>query len=335
MNNKIQAEASHWLLRLEDNEDLTARAEFSEWLTRSPLHVEAYLAVSVASRALEEVSGDAFDTDALIAAARAEETNNVVVLPSRGAPPVAKVANPPRRRLFAAAAALLVASAIGWAGYQRFLPPESYLTGANESRTVTLADGSVVELDHDSAIELHWTKAERRIELRQGAGRFTVAKNPDRPFIVATAVTSVRAVGTVFSVQALPGDAVVSVSEGKVKVEPVAAKPTDQPIVQLTAGDRAVISHHAHSEVSVSAWAAQRLVFRGTALGTVVEEFNRHGPTRLALDDKTLASVTVSGVFDPADVDSFLKYLEQYEGVRIGRQADGSIRMSPGTRPIK
>lgn len=343
MREQIRAEASDWVLRLEEDGGEAARAAFSEWMTRSPDHVEAFLAVSVAARALEQVPADLFDTDALIAAARAdgdeEEGGNVVVLPLGIVPTPAKPVWWKRPGPLAAAASLLVAAAIGGVGLRQALVPDHYVTAANESRAITLSDGSVVELDHESAIDLHWTPSERRIELRKGSGRFTVAKNPQRPFIVATAETTVRAVGTVFSVQAQSADTVVTVSEGKVKVEPSYAEPAAakaaEPPVQLAAGDRAVVSHRARHDVSVTAWADQRLVFRGAALEAVIGEFNQHVPVKLVLADAGLADLAISGVFDPSDVESFLQYLERYEGVRIGRQPDGTVRMTAGTRPIK
>ena len=47
-----------------------------------------------------------------------------------------------------------------------------------------LEDGSVADLNRGAAIEVSFTKDFRRIKLVRGEARFSVAKNPARPFIV-------------------------------------------------------------------------------------------------------------------------------------------------------
>src|SRR5690606_26847429 len=87
-----------------------------------------------------------------------------------------------------------------------------------EQRTVTLADGSVIELNARSRIKVRYADRERAIDLLQGQALFRVAKDPTKPFIVASGGTYVRAVGTQFDVYKKSVGTVVTVVEGRVAV---------------------------------------------------------------------------------------------------------------------
>lgn len=348
----IEAEAIEQLLRLSEPVDHARRAtEFSEWLTRSPIHVEAFLTVVQTWNALDLPAEGAFGSDELIAAARAEpEIDNVVELPR-----AAVLARSPRHwnvaRLWRGVAAAAVLAVIGWSGYSSFMASHVYGNESKEVRHVTLPDGSLVSLNPGSEIYLHWTEAERRLDLRHGRARFQVAKNPQRPFLVDTKYGSVRAVGTIFDVDAQRQETHVTVIEGRVAVDtgigaartpvslngkaPVksAGANASSSIVQLSAGDRAeIVADEAIGRAEVAsalvAWTEQRVVFRGAALDRVINEFNRYQNKPVIINDSRLASLIISGVFDPKNPESLLNYLELYEGVQVKRLADGGVLLS-------
>jgi transmembrane sensor len=348
----IEAEAIEQLLRLSEPVDHARRAaEFSEWLTRSPRHVEAFLMIVQTWNALDLPSEGMFSSDELIAAARAEpEVSNVVEL-SRSAEP----APSPRRwsvtRAFRGVAAAAVLAVVAWSGYSNFMASHIYSNDSKEIRHVTLPDGSLVSLNPGSKIRLHWTEAERRLDLSYGRARFHVAKNPQRPFLVDTKFGSVRAVGTIFDVDAQRQETHVTVIEGVVAVDTVNGSvrapdlldrkvPTNDPgatengnIVQLSAGDRAeIVADEANGRVEVNsalvAWTDRRVVFRGATLARVIDEFNRYQSKPVIINDSRLAPLVISGVFDPQNPDSLLSYLEHYEGVQVKRLADGSVLLS-------
>ena len=53
-----------------------------------------------------------------------------------------------------------------------------YATGLAGRRTVTLDDGSVVTLDAESRLRVHYSDGERWVTLEEGQARFSVAKDP-------------------------------------------------------------------------------------------------------------------------------------------------------------
>ena len=91
------------------------------------------------------------------------------------------------------------------------------------SRTVVeLSDGSVVHLNYGSRIKYPQNfSGETRSVVLTGEGFFEVAHNPDKPFVVSTGIIDVKAVGTVFNVNAYPenNDITATLVEGKILLE--------------------------------------------------------------------------------------------------------------------
>ena len=341
----IPAQATEWFLRLrEPGVRNTEAAEFSEWLTRSPECLEEFLAVSLAWSVLESPTGSGLSAEALIEAARADGdgSSNVVALPGRQSIAGPTLREKPRaalRSIAVAAVALLVVCAIGWLESQHGLATPVYTTAAGEHRTVTLTDGSVVTLGPGSRMALRWTAAQRRVELPAGTARFRVAGNPRRPFVVDTAYGQVEDVGTIFDVTADPFDTRVRVIEGRVAVSAAGSRDAGDSLsagrLVLSAGDHARIgggiADTRSAARSVIAWTAGRLLIRDAPLGAVIGELDRSHSRRLILADTRLATLTISGVFDATDTGPLLRYLELYQGVRVERAPDGSVRLSAGT----
>ena len=99
-----------------------------------------------------------------------------------------------------------------------------YQTAIGERSTFTLSDGSVVTLNTNSELTVHFSEARRDIRLSRGEATFNVAKNRERPFVVRAGDGVVWAVGTAFNVryasslQSSNAAVDVMVTEGTVKV---------------------------------------------------------------------------------------------------------------------
>lgn len=360
---QISAEAVDWFLRFQDSARTSPdREAFSNWLTRSPAHIEEYLAVSSVWVGLNVPSEAPFSTESLIAAAREAHPDNVVQLATYHASNdrqsrIEQVRGFGLRRWLGLAAS--VALAIGaWLGYADWFHEPVFKTAIGEQRSVSLPDGSLVFLNTNSEVRTRWTKAERHIDLIKGEARFQVAKNAARPFLVFTSDATVRAVGTIFNVRAERSGTEVAVIEGRVKVSALAggvaakkgmhnsnfaigksllmAGPVP-PSIELAAGQRAAVALNRIDPdagppmESVVAWTERRLVFRDEPLAGVIAEFNRYRVQSLAVDDAQLATLKISGVFDSSDPDSLIEYLKSFETVRVARPHDGSLHLSRST----
>lgn len=99
-------------------------------------------------------------------------------------------------RVLAAAFVVALVSVSAWLYAER----NTYGTGIGEQRSITLSDGSIIELNAHSKVRVAFHDRERDLELLEGQALFRVAKNRNRPFVVHAGGTSVRAVGTQFDV---------------------------------------------------------------------------------------------------------------------------------------
>src|SRR5205823_4691644 len=103
----------------------------------------------------------------------------------------------------AAAAACLCALAIGGVLAWKWMTPDTLRTAAGERRVVTLSDGSQVQLDSLSELQVRYSGQTRALELIKGQARFDVAHETGRPFEVNAASRKVVALGTAFNIDLL------------------------------------------------------------------------------------------------------------------------------------
>lgn len=318
MNKEIVNQAAEWFVELNEGEaDKSARQQFDAWLRQSPEHVRAYLRMlpiwEEGSR-LDAQASD--DPEAIIAWARAGD--NVVPLDAgREESPanLSSTSNPVswRRKLSLAIAASVAVAILGTWLYSQL---NTYSTGIGEQRLIALADGSKVELNSRSRIHVRFSGDGRDVDLLEGQALFRVAHDKTRPFIVHSADTKIRAVGTQFDVYRKPSGTVVTVLEGRVAVRNSL----------LTAGEQITVSSdtpHVAPEpkrtdvAAATAWTQQHLVFSKTPLTAVAEEFNRYNTRQLVIKDDGLETFNVSGTFSSTDPTSLVRFLRAQPGIQV------------------
>jgi transmembrane sensor len=352
-NSQILEEASTWFVELSEGR-LTdkVREQFSDWLRASPEHVRAYLQISALWEDAPLLGKGTEDVEALIARTRA--AGNVVRV-GEDRQPVSvrsrRFVTPLRSAL--AASLVLVAIGITFWLQQRGV----YETAIGEQRSLTLADGSTIELNAQSRVRVHFTAAERSIDLLEGQVLFHVTHDTARPFIVHSGAASVRAVGTQFDVDRLSGETVVTVVEGRVAVlpdsllQPASANAVDSsaPSISapdfaltgpggargllLTAGEQVTLTAQATSRptrtdvAAAIAWTQRKLVFASSPLTQVADEYNRYHQKRIVIRDRRLASFLVSGVFSATDSRAFVAFLRAQPNLTV-KETDTEIEIS-------
>ena len=314
--------AAQWVLRRDRGLTATEQDELSQWLAADPHHGEAL--------ALHRWGWDELDRLTGLQTSLSAVADPDLLAPRPGS----------SRRLLTArctwlAASLLVAAAavavtFDWHA-KRAMPasatplataPVSTVLAAPCERRV-LADGSVVDLNRGAAVAVDYSPESRRVRMERGEASFSVAKNPERPFIVSAGNYEVRAVGTAFNVRLTPTGIEVLVTEGKVRVtrnddvgEPAA----------LAAGDYTMLPHQAGtvhvSTLSVAqvsaqlAWQPRLLDFTDAPLREIVACFNAHNPVQLSVDDPALATLPLSATFRSDNVEGFVKLMESAFGMQ-------------------
>jgi transmembrane sensor len=349
VNAQIVDEAAAWFVEFSEGDvDARGRSEFNRWLRTSPEHVRAYLQISALWENSSLIRGSSHDAGALIARALAEE--NVVSFGSASPPipaaPALLPQNPlPKLRLHAIGFLLILVCAIAGAGlwFEYYRVP-FYATELGEQRTITLSDGSTVQLNSHSRIRIRFTPQSRALDLIEGQALFRVVKDHARPFLVRSNGVGVRAVGTQFDVYRKENGTVVTVLEGRVAVlakagegagldaNPSAQAGNPAPVLvsageQITATPRAVGTPRRADTAAAVAWTQQRLVFDFAPLSEVVDEFNRYNVRKLVIKDEKLRGFHISGDFPSGDPGLFVQFVRERFGVSVS-QTDAEILIS-------
>jgi transmembrane sensor len=305
----IEQTAAEWLVRREGDAWSDADQDaFDQWAAEEAAHRIAVIRLETVWRKAGRL--------------RASALGNVE---AAALPPVAEDDDRPasrRRRWLWPAAIAASLALVSVPLYQSLTGAETYATAVGGFQRLPLADGSRVDLNTNSRLEVAYSKAARRLDLDQGEAFFKVAKNPARPFVVHAGAWRVTAVGTAFTVRVRGGDIDVVVTEGRVRIDPPASGGVPARPVFASAGQVATATgatpvvrplDAAAIDMAMS-WRDGLLIFEGKPLGEVAAEFNRYNQVQLVVDPSA-TGVVVDGSFRATNVEGFLRLLEQGFGV--------------------
>lgn len=194
-------------------------------------------------------------------------------------------------------------------------------SGVGETLQRTLADGSQLRLNTDTAVDIRFNDRERRIRLLRGEVLLDSGHDPafvHAPLIVETEAGEVQALGTRFSVQTQAGGSSVQLYDGALEI-----RPREGSAVQLKAGQSLWFNARRNgppgkADLNAIAWSEGRLVAEQMSLGRFIAELSRYRPGVLRCDP-AVANYPLSGVFPLADTDRILQALEQTLPVRVQR----------------
>ncbi|HEL3173693.1 MULTISPECIES: FecR domain-containing protein [Stenotrophomonas] len=327
--------AAAWMVRRQDADwQPEEEAALQHWLAESEAHRQAFADVARTWHDLGQLPRPvlASDPHAVIAPA----------VPAPAAPRRGRAARRARSwRLPRVAAAAAVATlALGYVGYGWYTAPsyvQDVATGAGEIRDLQLPDGSRISLNARSTLAVHFYRSRREVVLSQGEAYFEVAPAADRPFTVDAQRSRVTVVGTAFNVRNGPGEVVVKVLHGHVRVQPDRAEGTAPvslhaeqglAVTTLTAAYRSI----AASADSIGGWRNGRLVFRRTPLDEVAQEVGQYLGHPVTLGQPGLKFLPVSGYAATDAPATFLEALPDLLPVQVTRTAQGGYRIDE--RPV-
>jgi transmembrane sensor len=233
------------------------------------------------------------------------------------------------RALGAGLATVLVAVVATGTWKAQWLQPEAasvqhFETARGEHRVVQLADGSRIELDGATSLDVRFDSGSRTVEMQRGEAYFDVAHAPDRPFVVRAGEASTRVLGTAFSVDIGQTSVKLAVYRGKVRFG--GASGTNRGVV-VPAGWRSSFAHGAavtptRFDGIRQDWRQSWVDTDAMVLGDLVEELNRRtGPT-IGVPPAHLACLPLSGRFKLNDAEELLGAIGEVYGFRVLRDGD-------------
>ncbi len=201
---------------------------------------------------------------------------------------------------------------------------QSYRVEKGQRQTLVLADGSTVDLNTDSEINVLFNYAQRQVELVRGEAFFNV-QHAVRPFTVHAANVIILDIGTAFDVYRKAGLVEVAVADGVVEVK------NQSSLSLINAGQLAKISDNETIKVSTAeiasttAWRKGELIFRGRRLDEVLSEIGRYHDVQIQLSNKKLAALAVTGSFKIEQLDTMLNAVSHLLSVKVKKLTKNQI----------
>lgn len=292
--------AARWYVDLRgEAHDASIHEAHRRWLERDPRHRQAWERLARLQDKLEQVTPGIARTT--LSSARDKRRDVLKVL-----------------------SLLLMAGGVGTLAWNTTPLPTlmaDQRTGTGERRRLRLDDGSQLQLNTASAVDIRYSNTLREIRLLQGEIQIETARDDQaRPFVVHTAEGSIRALGTRFVVRREEDLTRVSVQEHAVEVR--SANVPDA-AVRVDAGQQLSFRQDAIDPLQpaspqADAWTRDMLVVNDWRLGDFVRELQRYRPGHLGCDP-AVASLRISGAFHLGSTDTILDNLTSTLPVRIQR----------------
>ncbi|MGO4310854.1 FecR domain-containing protein [Pseudomonas sp. KB_15] len=315
LDHQALEEAADWLIRLSEGElSETERTEWECWKISTPDRGRAW------------------------ARAQLLQTKLGGLPPSLAMSALDRPSSPERRAALGKLAMILAILPAGWGSWKLAESQQwsaDYRTTVGQQRELTLADGSKITLNTDTAIDVLFDASQRLIHLREGEILVQTAADISplaRPFLVSTRQGRMQALGTRFTVRELQPRTHLAVLDGAVKVE-LAENRQGTPLV-INAGQRTDFSSKTFGGVTavdryIGAWTQGLLMADKMRLADFVAELTRYrrGFVRL---DPAIADLRISGAYPISDTQRTLNMLAQTYPILVSGHLNGFwVMLSP------
>lgn len=279
-----------WQLSL-DSGNPVEREEFAKWHAAHEEHARAWRQLGMLDQRFSVASGPA---RAALMQSRASIRRRV-------------------RKLGSGLASVVAVIGLALFAGDRYLPVDYWLadqrTATGEQRTLRLSDGTLINLNTHSAVDVRFDQKQRLIVLQEGEILIETGHGDARPFIVETREGSMRALGTRFLVKREAEGTRLSVLKSAVAAHPQASR--DERI--LREGQQVLMRSNGLGptvalNLGADAWTRGMLVVDNTRLDDLVHELGRYRRGHLGVSPD-VADLRITGSFPLHDTDLALSAL--------------------------
>ncbi|WP_269669582.1 FecR domain-containing protein [Pseudomonas sp.] len=305
---RIAEQAVQWLVELQAGAGEEEHRAWQQWRAADPEHERAWQRIETINQRLQGLPSRA-------------ARQAVLSKPAYG-----------RREALKLMGVFVLLGPAAWLLKERAEPwLADYHTRIGEQRTVTLTDGSRLDLNTDSAVNVNITATQRQLMLIRGEILLHAAHSA-LPFSVQSQAGMVSTTQGRFNLRKFDDGCRLSVFAGSVQVR-CAERPDLS--TTLTAGQQVRFSAHHLGKVvpldsGLDAWRDGLLVAAHMPLGQFIQELSRYQPGWLKCDEH-VEGLLVSGTYPLKDIEAILAMLEVTQPVRIQRRARYWISIQPRT----
>ena len=304
---QIAMRAVEWFVDLQEDPGLESntRKSLKHWLNQDPIHERAW-------RHIETVNGRFGVLDSMVgkSVAHASVTHSRMIS---------------RREMIKALSVVLFAGGTAWTAkeqtpWQQWVADER--TSIGERRTITLTDGSTIDMNTDSALNVFNDSNQQEVRLVRGEILVSMnkkgqAKTPS-PLVVKTSQGNLFTSNARFSIRDYDETCSLSVFDGEVEIKSYLA---NQSLQTIKTGEQVHFSKdRVHKIKSVSpssiAWSNGMIVASSMRLEDFLAELGRHRHGRLRCAED-IAELRVSGTYPLASTDRVLTALETSLSVKV------------------
>ncbi len=210
--------------------------------------------------------------------------------------------------------------------------PTEYSVAKGHLLTVTLNDGSNIELSGNTQAVVQEGWGQRSVSIEWGSAFFSVTPNKDKPFSIQMGKSTVTVLGTAFSVYRKQQLVEVVVESGKVNLseEPFANRTAVN--VDLVKNQKAIVKSDGALEVITDidvereiAWRNGFVHFKQKPLLEIVERMGDFYDIPIYIRNSSRRDIRLSGVFKTDDLDNFLASLQLIAQIKVEHSKGGAV----------
>lgn len=310
LTNVLTQKAMYWIACEKEGLNSAQQIEFDDWIKANPLHLITFNKAKETHNIFKNLSKST-------ASKLSEKANN-------GAKKTKIIE---KTKPFAFVAIFLLAISASIFTINDYANPSFshiYITQNEKIDEIELPDGSVIEVDAKTNLNVEFYKNKRLVNLTSGAVMFSIAKDKNRPFIIQSNNTYIEVIGTKFEVNKIDKSTIIKVEEGIVKTYHLNHYDKKKNVILLTKKDTITYSNFGkvnnYKKVDLSTiatWRNDFINFNEVTLKEAIGKFSKYSNLSFSFSSTEIEDYTITGRFVYNQVDIFLKNISKIYPIKI------------------
>lgn len=182
----------------------------------------------------------------------------------------------------------------------------SFENNSNTTKSITLDDGSIIDLAKHTTIEYQEDFANNRNVKLDGEAFFNVNRDEKHPFIITTLNGEIEVLGTSFNINTNNEITEVNVTSGLVEVRNTLSS------IKLKKNETATINGSTITGITTNnpnylSWKTGSFIFNDTPIKEVIHALNKYYSTEVILDKNTQTTCSITGVFEDQKIEDIVE----------------------------